>query len=101
MSRGARLAASSSASLAKLDARSICSTGLRRIGIDEISHRKGQRYLSVVVDHDTGRLVWAGAGRDRKTIEAFFDELGEERCKQITLHFAVLRHGRLDQRPGR
>ena len=59
--------------------------GLRRIGIDEISHRKGQRYLTVVVDHDTGRLVWAAAGRDRKTIEAFFDELGEERCKQITL----------------
>ena len=57
--------------------------GLRRIGIDEISHRKGQRYLTVVVDHDTGRLVWAAAGRDRKTVEAFFDALGETRCKQI------------------
>jgi transposase len=33
--------------------------GLRRIGIDEISHRKGQRYLTVVVDHHTGQLVWA------------------------------------------
>ncbi len=60
-------------------------SGLRRIGIDEISHRKGQRYLTVVVDHDTGRLIWAAAGRDRKTVERFFDELGEERCKQITL----------------
>ena len=60
-------------------------TGLRRIGIDEISHRVGQRYLTVVVDHDTGRLVWAAAGRDRKTIEAFLDALGEERCKQIEL----------------
>lgn len=59
--------------------------GLRRIGIDEISHRKGQRYLTVVVDHVTGRLVWAAAGRDRKTVEAFFDELGERRCKQIRL----------------
>lgn len=59
--------------------------GLRRIGIDEISHRKGQRYLTVVVDHDTGRLVWAAAGRDRKTVECFLDELGEERCKQIEL----------------
>jgi transposase len=57
--------------------------GLRRIGIDEISHRKGQRYLTVVVDHDTGRLVWAAAGRDRKTVERFLDALGEERCKQI------------------
>src|SRR2546423_1701771 len=36
--------------------------GLRRIGIDEISHRKGHRYLTVVVDHDTGRLVWAAPG---------------------------------------
>ncbi len=59
--------------------------GLRRIGIDEISHRKGQRYLTVVVDHDTGRLVWAAAGRDRKTVEAFFDALGQTRCKQIEL----------------
>jgi transposase len=59
--------------------------GLTRIGIDEISHRKGQRYLTVVVDHDSGRLVWAAAGRDRKTVEAFFDQLGETRCKQITL----------------
>jgi transposase len=58
---------------------------LRRIGIDEISHRTGQRYLTVVVDHDSGRLVWAAAGRDRKTVEAFLDALGEERCKQIEL----------------
>jgi transposase len=59
--------------------------GLRRIGIDEISHRKGHRYLTVVVDHHTGRLVWAAAGRDRKTVLAFFDALGEERCKQVQL----------------
>ena len=38
--------------------------GLRRIGIDELAHRKGQRYITVVVDHDTGRLVWAAEGRD-------------------------------------
>ncbi len=60
-------------------------SGLRRIGIDEISHRRGQRYLTVVVCHDSGRLVWAAAGRDRKTVEAFFDQLGEERCKQVEL----------------
>ena len=59
--------------------------GLTRIGIDEISHRKGQRYLTVVVDHDSGRLVWAAPGRDRKTVEAFLDKLGEDRCKQLEL----------------
>jgi transposase len=59
--------------------------GLKRIGVDEISIRKGQRYLTVVVDHDTGRLVWAAPGRDRKTVETFLDLLGEERCQQIKL----------------
>jgi transposase len=34
--------------------------------------------LTVVVDHDSGRLVWAAAGRDRKTVESFLDQLGEE-----------------------
>jgi transposase len=59
--------------------------GLRRIGIDEISHRKGQAYLTVVVDHHSGRLVWAAPGRDRRTVLTFFDALGEERCKRIEL----------------
>jgi transposase len=39
----------------------------------------------VVVDHHTGRLVWAHAGRNRATVEKFLDLLGEERCKQIKL----------------
>lgn len=59
--------------------------GLRRVGIDEISHRKGQRYLTVVVDHHSGRLVWAAPGRDRATVLRFFDELGQERCKELEL----------------
>ena len=59
--------------------------GLERIGIDEISIRKGHRYLTVVVDHDTGRLVWAAAGRDKQTVTRFLDLLGEQRCKQLKL----------------
>lgn len=58
---------------------------LVRIGIDELSHRKGQRYLTVVVDHDTGLLVWAAPGRDRKTLRRFFDLLGEERSRRVGL----------------
>ncbi len=61
---------------------------LRRIGIDEISYRKGQRYLIVVVDHVSGRLVWAAPGRDKQTLRAlraFFDLLGEDRCAKIRL----------------
>ena len=59
--------------------------GLRRIGIDEISYKKGHRYLMVVVDHDTGRLVWAAPGHDKATLARFFDVLGAERCAQIRL----------------
>jgi transposase len=58
---------------------------LKRLGFDEISVRKGQRYLTVVVDHHTGRLVWAHAGRNRKTVEKFLDLLGKECCEQIEL----------------
>ncbi len=54
---------------------------LVRIGIDEI-YKKGHKYLVVVVDHDTGKLVWAKPGRDKKTLGAFFDVVGEERCRQ-------------------
>ena len=59
--------------------------GLKRVGIDDFSHRTGHRYLTVLVDHDTGRLVWAAPGRDRKTVEKFLDLLGAKRCEQIEL----------------
>ena len=59
--------------------------GLTRIGIDEISYRRGHKYLMVVVDHDTGRLVWAKAGHDRATLQEFFDLLGAERASKIRL----------------
>ena len=58
--------------------------GLRRIGIDEISYRKGHKYLLVVVDHDTGRLVWAGKGADQASLTAFFTLLGPERCARVS-----------------
>ena len=58
--------------------------GLARIGIDEISYKKGHKYLVVVVDHDARRLVWAAPGRDKATVSAFFDLLGPQRCAQIT-----------------
>jgi transposase len=58
--------------------------GLSRIGIDEISYRRGHLYLTVVVDHDTGRLVWAEPGRDRATLHRFFDHLGPGRTAAIS-----------------
>lgn len=65
--------------------------GLRRIGVDELSYKRGHKYLTVVVDHDTGRLVWAAPGRDKATLGSFFDALaasgetaGQDRLSLIT-----------------
>jgi hypothetical protein len=68
-----------------LKSRSARAPGSNFPHVDEISHRKGQRYLTIVVDHHTGRLVWAVSGHDRKSVEAFLDALGRERWKQIEL----------------
>ena len=69
---------------AEVDTRVDRLAGLRRIGIDEISYRKGNKYLTIVVDHDSGRLLWARPGRDAATLRNFFDELGPERSTQLT-----------------
>src|ERR1022692_2588936 len=45
--------------------------GLRRIGIDEISYKRGHKYLVIVVDHDSGLLIGAAPGHDRKTLKPF------------------------------
>jgi transposase len=60
-----------------LDARRL--EGLVQVGVDEISYRKGQRYLTSVADHASGAIVWCSPGRGARTLQAFFDELGERR----------------------
>jgi transposase len=58
--------------------------GLYRIGVDEVSYRKGHRYLTVVADHDRdGVVVWVGEGKSGATLEQFFDTLGVERSQQL------------------
>ncbi len=48
--------------------------GLVMIGVDEISYRKGQRYLTSVADHATGAIVWTRPGRNAATLQGCFDE---------------------------
>lgn len=57
--------------------------GLLVIGVDEISYRKHHRYLTVVVDHLTGHVVWASKDRKVKTLLRFFRKLGPERAAQL------------------
>jgi transposase len=53
--------------------------GLVAIGVDEISYRKGQRYLTCVADHASGAIIWARPGRNAATLRAFFTELGDRK----------------------
>ena len=56
--------------------------GLIAVAIDEVKYKKGHRYLTVVCDHVTGRVVWAAKGRSKETVRAFFDALGD-RAEQL------------------
>lgn len=57
--------------------------GLYRIGVDEISYRRGHQYLTIVADHDSGRVVWVAKGKRGAALEGFFEELGPERRERV------------------
>jgi transposase len=48
---------------------------VRRIGIDEIAIRKGHRYMTVVVDLQTGEVLYTAEGRDHECLLPFFTRL--------------------------
>lgn len=56
---------------------------LRILGVDEVSRKKGHRYLTLVYDLARGELVWVGKDRTSETLEAFFDDLGDRRSLNI------------------
>ena len=55
-----------------------------RIGVDEIAHEKGHKYLTIVRDIDKG-VIWVGDKRKEETMNQFFTELGKEKTQLITV----------------
>jgi transposase len=54
------------------------------IGIDEVSRRKGQVYLTVVYDLERRVLLWVGEERTEEAVKKFFtDEMGHRRCRTL------------------
>ena len=51
---------------------------LEKIGIDETSFRKGHKYMTVVVNHDTGKVVLVAPGHGKEVLTTFFELLTEE-----------------------
>ncbi|HYL74416.1 MAG TPA: transposase [Bryobacteraceae bacterium] len=54
------------------------------IGMDEVSRRKGQVYLTVVYDLERRVLLWVGDERTGEAVEPFFTkEMGARRCRTL------------------
>jgi transposase len=60
-------------------------SGLRVLGVDELSYRKHHKYVTIITDHESGKVVWAKEGKSAATLDAFFAELGKERCAQLRI----------------
>ena len=56
---------------------------LEAIGIDKTSYKKGHKYMTVIVDHRTGGLIWAKKGYGKEILKEFFEELSEEQRTKI------------------
>jgi transposase len=57
--------------------------GLRILAVDEISLRKGHKYLTVILDYETGRVIHVGKDRKAKTLTRFFNQLSAKQKKSI------------------
>ena len=57
--------------------------GLHILAVDEIAIRKGHRYLTVVLDYLSGRVLFVGKDRKAKTLKRFFNTLSLGQRKAI------------------
>jgi len=53
------------------------------IGIDQVSRKKGHKYLTLVHDLERGELLWIGKDRTADTLRGFFDQLGAKRSATL------------------
>ena len=50
-------------------------TGLRNVGVDETSSKKGHKYITTFVDMDESKVIYATEGKDSETIKEFKEEI--------------------------
>jgi transposase len=55
------------------------------IGIDETSYKRGHKYLTVIVNHQNGEVIWAAKGHGKGQLNEFFDLLSEGQRASIKL----------------
>lgn len=47
---------------------------IRAVGFDETSSRRGHNYITIAVDLDTSKVIFASEGKDHTTIDSFSDD---------------------------
>ena len=58
-------------------------TPVQIIGMDESAIQKGHRYATVIINLESGSVIWVGRGRSRESIRSFFEQLGVDACQRI------------------
>lgn len=58
--------------------------GVRNIGIDEFAVKKGHIYKTIVVDLDTGRILYVGDGKGVEALKSFW--------KRVRRHNVQIEH---------
>lgn len=58
-------------------------SSLKILTIDEVSYKSGHKYITVVLDLERTRVVWAGEGRGKETLDKVFTEIGEKQAQEI------------------
>jgi len=53
------------------------------LATQDVALKKGQQYMTVVMDYLTGRVVWTGEGRDKETLDGFFAGMTDEQKAAI------------------
>ena len=58
-------------------------SGLRILAVDEIAIRKGHNYMTVVLDYETGRVIWMAEGRSSDTLKTFFRGMPKDQIQKL------------------
>ena len=68
-------------------------------GVDDISWRKHHRYLILVSDHATSKIVLGASGKNDATLDGFFSEIRPENPAAIEVLSMDIRAPDTDLRP--
>ncbi len=60
-----------------------CYDDLRLLAVDEIALKKGHRYMTVVLNYETGEVIWLGKDRKAETLKKFFSGLTKKQAASI------------------